>query len=104
MQNLFDNIGQIIQTNPALAVGLIFLAGVGVSFTPCVYPVIPITLGYITTDYAEIKEGLQEGEQVVSEARANLKDGSKVSLIETEEAGVTRTEVKMPGSEKEEKE
>src|SRR5262245_33770661 len=47
MQNLFENIGQIIQTNPALAVGLIFLAGVGVSFTPCVYPVIPITLGYI---------------------------------------------------------
>ncbi len=47
MQNLFDNIGQTIQTNPALAIGLIFLAGVGVSFTPCVYPVIPITLGYI---------------------------------------------------------
>jgi cytochrome c-type biogenesis protein len=47
MQNLFDNIGQIIQTNPPLAIALIFLAGVGVSFTPCVYPVIPLTLGYI---------------------------------------------------------
>ena len=47
MQTLFENIGQIIQTNPPLAVALIFLAGVGVSFTPCVYPVIPLTLGYI---------------------------------------------------------
>ena len=36
-----------MQANPALAFALIFLAGVGVSFTPCVYPVIPITLGYI---------------------------------------------------------
>jgi cytochrome c-type biogenesis protein len=47
MQNWFDNIGQLIQTNPPLALALIFLAGVGVSFTPCVYPVIPLTLGYI---------------------------------------------------------
>ena len=47
MQNFFDQIGTLIQTNPALAFVLIFLAGVGVSFTPCVYPVIPLTLGYI---------------------------------------------------------
>ncbi len=47
MNGLFENIGQIIQTNPPLAILLIFLAGVGVSFTPCVYPVIPLTLGYI---------------------------------------------------------
>ena len=47
MRNLFDNVGQLIQTNPVLAFALIFLAGVGVSFTPCVYPVIPLTLGYI---------------------------------------------------------
>ena len=47
MQNLFDNIGQLIQTNPPLAFIAIFLAGVFVSFTPCVYPVIPLTLGYI---------------------------------------------------------
>ena len=47
MEHLFDNIGQVMQANPALAFVLIFLAGVGVSFTPCVYPVIPITLGYI---------------------------------------------------------
>src|SRR5262245_10056986 len=47
MEAYFQNIEQIIRTNPALAVALIFLAGVGVSFTPCVYPVIPLTLGYI---------------------------------------------------------
>ena len=47
MANLFENVGSLIQTNPALAFVAIFLAGVGVSFTPCVYPVIPLTLGYI---------------------------------------------------------
>jgi thiol:disulfide interchange protein DsbD len=47
MGALLENISQIIQTNPALAFLLVFLAGVGVSFTPCVYPVIPITLGFI---------------------------------------------------------
>jgi thiol:disulfide interchange protein DsbD len=47
MQSLFDNIGQLIQTNPPLAFIAIFIAGVFVSFTPCVYPVIPLTLGYI---------------------------------------------------------
>ncbi len=47
MQTLFDNIGQLIQTNPLLAFVAVFLGGVLVSFTPCVYPVIPLTLGYI---------------------------------------------------------
>lgn len=47
MQNLFNNIEQLIQTNPPLAFFAIFAAGVLVSFTPCVYPVIPLTLGYI---------------------------------------------------------
>ena len=51
-----------------------------------------ITLGYLTTDYAEIAEGLQEGEQVVTEARGSLKDGSKVALLEQEEAGIQRAE------------
>ncbi len=51
-----------------------------------------ITLGYLTTDYAEIQEGLLEEEQVVTEARGPLEDGSKVSLLEEEEAGVQRVE------------
>ena len=41
------NVEALIQTNPLLAFVGVFLAGVGVSFTPCVYPVIPLTLGYI---------------------------------------------------------
>lgn len=45
--NLLSNIEQIIQVNPALAFVAVFLAGVLVSFTPCVYPVIPLTLGFI---------------------------------------------------------
>ena len=44
---MFSNIEQIVQTNPALAFVAVFIAGVFVSFTPCVYPVIPLTLGFI---------------------------------------------------------
>ena len=47
IQTWLDNIGQIIQTNPSLAFVAVFIAGVIVSFTPCVYPVIPLTLGFI---------------------------------------------------------
>lgn len=52
----------------------------------------PITLGYLTTDYAEIGDGLQEGDQVISEARGDLKDGSLVSLLEEEEGAFERAE------------
>ena len=52
----------------------------------------PITLGYLTTDYAEVVNGLQEGEQVVTEARGALKEGSKISLLEVEESSFERAE------------
>ena len=61
----------------------------------------PITLGYLTTDYAEIADGLQEGEQVITEARGNLKEGSQVSLLEEEEAALKRAEPAFPGDKKE---
>lgn len=61
----------------------------------------PITLGYLTTDYAEITDGLQEGEPVVTEARGNLKEGSQVSLLEEEEAAFERAEPSFPGGKKE---
>jgi len=51
-----------------------------------------ITLGYLTTDYAEIVDGILEGDQVITEARGDLEDGSFISLIETEEAGIERVE------------
>ena len=62
----------------------------------------PITLGYLTTDYAEIAQGIQEGEQVVTETRGTLKDGSKVTLLEAEEAAVQRAEPKLPTPKREE--
>lgn len=36
-----------LQSGSLVAVGVVFLAGVLTSFTPCVYPVIPITVSYI---------------------------------------------------------
>ncbi len=47
METLFSNIEHIIASNPVLAFPAVFLAGILVSFTPCVYPVIPLTLGFI---------------------------------------------------------
>lgn len=45
-----------------------------------------VKIGYVSTDYIEITDGLREGEQVVSEAMAELKDGVKVDVIEIQEA------------------
>jgi len=42
-----NQIEELIRTNPALAFPAVFVAGVLVSFTPCVFPVVPLTLGYI---------------------------------------------------------
>jgi len=36
-----------LQGNPILAYPVTFLAGIFISFTPCVYPLIPIIIGYI---------------------------------------------------------
>jgi len=42
-----DNPGQLIDLPPALALATAFAGGVAVSFTPCVYPIVPVTLGII---------------------------------------------------------
>ena len=44
-----------------------------------------VNIGYISTDYIEIIDGLREGEQVVSESMAELKDNVKVDVIEVQE-------------------
>jgi RND family efflux transporter MFP subunit len=46
----------------------------------------PVSIGYVSTDYIEVTDGLLEGEQVVSEAMAELKDGVRVDVIEVQEA------------------
>ncbi|UCE05804.1 MAG: hypothetical protein JSW07_19790, partial [bacterium] len=37
---------QIIEKGLPLAIGIFFILGLGLNLTPCVYPVIPITIGY----------------------------------------------------------
>ena len=44
---MLENLGEYIKQAPLLAIGVSFVGGVLTSFTPCVYPVIPITIGVI---------------------------------------------------------
>ena len=47
MQNLLHFLEAYLSAGSALAYGAVFVGGVLISFTPCVYPVLPITVGYI---------------------------------------------------------
>lgn len=47
MENLVDSFQAYLQGYSVLAFPLAFIAGVLISFTPCVYPVLPITVAYI---------------------------------------------------------
>ncbi|MDD5066335.1 MAG: cytochrome c biogenesis protein CcdA [bacterium] len=42
-----DRLRNSLKTDPVLAFLLVFLAGILASLTPCVYPVIPVIIGYI---------------------------------------------------------
>jgi thiol:disulfide interchange protein DsbD len=42
-----DGVSDALQGNPLVAVSLLFVAGVLTSLTPCIYPMIPITVGVI---------------------------------------------------------
>jgi len=44
---MLENLGEYIKQAPLLAIMVAFAGGVLTSFTPCVYPVIPITIGVI---------------------------------------------------------
>lgn len=46
----------------------------------------PIGVGYITTDYAQISEGLEEGDQVIVEAQSTIRDGARVEVLEVQES------------------
>ena len=43
----FSNISTTLSANPLTALPLVFLAGVLTSFTPCIYPMIPITAAIV---------------------------------------------------------
>lgn len=47
MEDLISNLGNYIYESPFIAFVVAFIAGIITSFTPCVYPVIPITVGVI---------------------------------------------------------
>lgn len=47
MIEIVKGLESYIQTSPLLAFLAVFFAGIFVSFTPCVYPIIPITVGVI---------------------------------------------------------
>jgi thiol:disulfide interchange protein DsbD len=47
LQNLLHSFEAYLNTGSALAYAAVFAGGVLVGFTPCVYPVLPITVGYI---------------------------------------------------------
>ncbi len=40
-------VGQLLHGNPLVALGALFVAGLATSLTPCIYPMIPITVGVI---------------------------------------------------------
>jgi len=47
IENLTNNLETAIQSAPLLAVVISLAAGIVTGFTPCVYPLIPITVGFI---------------------------------------------------------
>lgn len=57
MIELLANLEQIFVSSPFLGLGISFLAGLLVSFSPCIYPLIPITLGVVgaTSIYGKSK-------------------------------------------------
>jgi thiol:disulfide interchange protein DsbD len=49
----FSDIPSLLSQNPVLALPLVFLAGVLTSLTPCIYPMIPITVAIVGGDAVE---------------------------------------------------
>jgi len=47
MENLINNLSVYLEGSVALAFAAAYLGGVLISFTPCTYPLIPLTVGFI---------------------------------------------------------
>ncbi|MBU1862285.1 MAG: sulfite exporter TauE/SafE family protein [Candidatus Omnitrophica bacterium] len=52
---MLENLSEYIQSAPLLALIIIYIGGVLTSFTPCVFPIIPITIGVLGTRNASSK-------------------------------------------------
>jgi len=61
MNGLTGNLQEYLAATSLLAYPAAFVAGVLISFTPCVYPIIPIQLGFIGGQTAATKHGRQSG-------------------------------------------
>lgn len=48
-----------------------------------------VTIGISSDDYTEIKDGLQEGDQIIATLPTGVMEGSKVTATNTEEASTT---------------
>lgn len=55
IENLINNLSVYLQGSAILAFGAAYLGGVLISFTPCTYPLIPITVGFIGAQGASSK-------------------------------------------------
>ncbi|MBI4115701.1 MAG: sulfite exporter TauE/SafE family protein [Candidatus Omnitrophica bacterium] len=55
MENLFQNFSQYLTEVSPLAYLVSFLGGIAASFTPCIYPIIPILIGVIGATGTESK-------------------------------------------------
>jgi membrane fusion protein, multidrug efflux system len=51
---------------------------------------VPLKLGFMNGEYAEVTSGLSEGDQVVTAGKVAIRDGVEVQVIETEKATVTK--------------
>ena len=47
IENLTTNLETAIQSAPLVAIAISLAAGIATSFTPCVYPLVPIPIGFI---------------------------------------------------------
>lgn len=61
MNELTGNLQEYLSASSMLAYPAAFVAGVLISFTPCVYPIIPIQLGFIGGQTAATRDGGQRG-------------------------------------------
>jgi len=55
IESLTSNLETAIQSSPLVAIIISLIAGIVTSFTPCIYPLIPITVGFIGAKGAHTK-------------------------------------------------